>query len=553
MMQAAKNKVKKKLKRIFLFNVLPLLLLVILVAAFVTMLLEIPKQIDEALSNYFGEMFDSVAYENLSLTELRDFFLSEPDLKGLEELQSSLMLANYIDLSLSSTLIKKDSEKEYLVYEDNNVPRVDMQDYTVNYEDLSSIYAIPWQLFAAVDVINMNFGIEEFSDDVRLTNDKLRPLFDGKINVDYEPTIYKSTTVRKTIVETTTTYTEEIMEIEIPFSDKKINVPYKKKHKTSDTWTETVVERLPTTLFNTTTYYNASYINEIEYEQDVDKSKDKYTVTDNEEIKVVREVTTTITTKTPKYKKQDYQNNHYFRDAILLLIRVQDRDLFMEIVKTYPYTANLQLAAANAFDAGSYYITDDYGPTTHDFVYPRLKRSTDGKYHRVDIINLAKSLEGLDYFWGGKYNKVGYKSNWGSLREVTSTGTSMTGLLLRDGLDCSGFVQWVYKNAGLSIEAGTSTMLSGNQLDEISLDQMLPGDLGFYHNYSNGETGNHVGIYLGYIDGKHLFIHAQGAPGAADEFHTTGQVVISALNEKHNDFPPVRFAKFYRYNAETLQ
>ncbi|GAA2562086.1 cell wall-associated NlpC family hydrolase [Neomicrococcus aestuarii] len=57
------------------------------------------------------------------------------------------------------------------------------------------------------------------------------------------------------------------------------------------------------------------------------------------------------------------------------------------------------------------------------------------------------------------------------------------------GWDCSGFLQWVYKQHGISISRGTSAILGSGQF--VRTSNPKPGDLVF----QNG--GGHVGIYLG--------------------------------------------------------
>lgn len=77
---------------------------------------------------------------------------------------------------------------------------------------------------------------------------------------------------------------------------------------------------------------------------------------------------------------------------------------------------------------------------------------------------------------------LGYRYVWG--------GTSPA-----SGFDCSGFVWYVYREAGISIPRAP---LSGqlNAGPRVSRDQLLPGDLIFWENtYTTGLS--HVGIYLG--------------------------------------------------------
>lgn len=72
--------------------------------------------------------------------------------------------------------------------------------------------------------------------------------------------------------------------------------------------------------------------------------------------------------------------------------------------------------------------------------------------------------------------------------------------------DCSGFVSWAYRQAGVSLPASTDGLkYSGTQ---VSASQMQPGDLVFFNTY---KTDGHVGIYIG--GGK--FIGSQSSTGVA--------------------------------------
>ena len=67
---------------------------------------------------------------------------------------------------------------------------------------------------------------------------------------------------------------------------------------------------------------------------------------------------------------------------------------------------------------------------------------------RRAIVKTACSLVGkVNYFWGGKSLVIGWDSRWGSIRKVTAEDSSTTGTYRPYGLDCSGFVDWVFYNA----------------------------------------------------------------------------------------------------------
>ncbi|SNT33168.1 Cell wall-associated hydrolase, NlpC family [Noviherbaspirillum humi] len=74
------------------------------------------------------------------------------------------------------------------------------------------------------------------------------------------------------------------------------------------------------------------------------------------------------------------------------------------------------------------------------------------------------------------------------------------------GLDCSGLVRYVFKEAGAANLPRTSEEISrvGEQIDP---SELKPGDLVFYNTLKR--SFSHVGIYLG----DNRFIHAPSAGG----------------------------------------
>ena len=108
--------------------------------------------------------------------------------------------------------------------------------------------------------------------------------------------------------------------------------------------------------------------------------------------------------------------------------------------------------------------------------------------NRKAIMNTALSLIGnVPYEWGGKSEKSGYDTSWWTFKENGK----------QKGLDCSGFVQWVYRTAGFSEELWNkmlSTSIILNSFESESKNELEVGDLGLLN---NGEKTNHVGIYMG--------------------------------------------------------
>ena len=93
-----------------------------------------------------------------------------------------------------------------------------------------------------------------------------------------------------------------------------------------------------------------------------------------------------------------------------------------------------------------------------------------------DIANYAKQFLGTPYQWGGND--------------------------LNTGVDCSGLVQQVYKNFGISVPRVTYDMIGTGKA--VGMDKLQVGDLIFFDTDKNTGGADHVGIYLG--NGK--FIHA---------------------------------------------
>ncbi len=64
---------------------------------------------------------------------------------------------------------------------------------------------------------------------------------------------------------------------------------------------------------------------------------------------------------------------------------------------------------------------------------------------RKAVVRHALSLVGkVNYFWGGKSLVLGWDSRWGQLTQVWAAGSQTTEPTDPYGLDCSGFVDWVF-------------------------------------------------------------------------------------------------------------
>ncbi|MBV1758087.1 MAG: C40 family peptidase [Dethiosulfatibacter sp.] len=129
------------------------------------------------------------------------------------------------------------------------------------------------------------------------------------------------------------------------------------------------------------------------------------------------------------------------------------------------------------------------------------------------VVQAAQSLVGkVNYFWGGKSLAIGWDERFGTDMEVTSPGSSSTGTIRPFGLDCSGFVTWVFVNAGLPAESIESTIGHGttaqwNVSTSIPASTAMLGDLAFLATPGTRKV-NHIGIVVGRNDdGQIMVIH----------------------------------------------
>ncbi len=115
------------------------------------------------------------------------------------------------------------------------------------------------------------------------------------------------------------------------------------------------------------------------------------------------------------------------------------------------------------------YVSDEYF-TVYEGVMPEF--SSTGGYAAVEV---AKQFLGVPYVYGG---------------------TSPS------GFDCSGLMQYVYKQLGYSLNRVASAQMTNGVY--ISRENLAPGDLvGFYSSPGSGYV-SHIGMYVG--DG--MMIHA---------------------------------------------
>jgi cell wall-associated NlpC family hydrolase len=140
---------------------------------------------------------------------------------------------------------------------------------------------------------------------------------------------------------------------------------------------------------------------------------------------------------------------------------------------------------------------------------------------RRNVVQTALQLVGkVNYFWGGKSYVIGWDPRWGQLAKVWSAGNSTTGTYRPFGLDCSGFIDWALRNAGLHSDGH---WYIGTNLTAVSQADALPGDLALYPDAS------HVGMVVGRNEaGKLLVCHCSSGQNnvVVTEFTASGFTAV---------------------------
>jgi len=99
-----------------------------------------------------------------------------------------------------------------------------------------------------------------------------------------------------------------------------------------------------------------------------------------------------------------------------------------------------------------------------------------------EIVRTAKRFVGVPYLWGG---------------------TSPF------GLDCSGFVQLVYRIHGIALLRDAHMLAADERVQPVEESKLSPSDLVFFAGGEDKTKITHVGMYIG--DGR--FIHSAGSTG----------------------------------------
>ena len=149
-------------------------------------------------------------------------------------------------------------------------------------------------------------------------------------------------------------------------------------------------------------------------------------------------------------------------------------------------------------------LLGDLGISQEDAAELLRRLPADLSPERRAVVETACKLVGkVNYFWGGKSLVLGWDSRWGTIQKVWAAGSPSTGTYRPYGMDCSGFVDWVFYNmsgGSYVIGHGGGARMQHSYCTPISWSQAQPGDLVFY------PEDTHVGIVGGWDESGNIQI-----------------------------------------------
>jgi hypothetical protein len=169
------------------------------------------------------------------------------------------------------------------------------------------------------------------------------------------------------------------------------------------------------------------------------------------------------------------------------------RDLYIT-AKSLTTNENIHLIAGSSIYPlkGKKFFLDD-----ELYVFNKMPTLEGNHDKRIDIIDIASKFLNIPYLWGGR-----------------STF----------GIDCSGFVQTVFKIAGIKLPRDSSQQaLNGHEVTFIN--EAKPGDLAFFNN-DEGKI-----IHTGIILSHQKIIHASGRV-RIDKIDHTG--IYDEMNQSYS-------------------
>jgi cell wall-associated NlpC family hydrolase len=523
--------IRKMLKRFIKGFVLPAVLFCFVVVLIFAIMISIFNAVKESVISFFGFDTTDVAANAVKIEELMEQGAAFED--GYEEYLNEKNMSVYIDnekrgyledVEAVKAIIKTTSEGSVVSYED----------FILDMSEQKYKYYAPWQLFMLIDFFSddIYFG-DVVHENVELAHDIFKPRFYGlkepnglfKYNAEKEVDeriVYEEYKKVGSRADDSPKYEWVIVWIRDTNNKEKTPLPY--------------FDRIE------------SYDNIYEYTYEVEE-------TSSTEVAKAggsrwRTTTTTVTKeKVPKLKETVVTSNiGNFYTELASLIGYPNVDGFAECYSYLPYDVRLSLILSELQYNGTIFGFGVAGgiPYNHDFTLPSIVTSNNTSIARTEFISISTSLLGLPYQWGGKYHKQGLNEQWGKSAS---------------GLDCSGYVDWVYTQFGVSVGMSTGQIYENGRdgvLVRVSRNSLKIGDIGLDY-IPGGGGNNHTGVVIGFDDGQPLIAHSAG-PYWGDAVRPTGRVVISKLVSAYRNisentymgYKPVTFSSFYRVQGLTF-
>ena len=248
----------------------------------------------------------------------------------------------------------------------------------------------------------------------------------------------------------------------------------------------------------------------VKFEQDL-----TYSIKEEKFIEKIHSNLYNIKITTERYKDPDDEGGKK-RKRKIITVYTYDIEYIMNSLGFNDEEKNWTRDLASNFSEQYPELATQSGELSHEELQKLIDNAPEfTSNQQKKLYNTALSIVGkVKYFWGGK-SSAGWNNEWGVYTLVTSPGNDTTGTYRPFGLDCSGYVDWVYKTAEIgNVLSGGGTAYQWGKSYTISREDLKIGDLAFLQ-MPNSSGINHVGIYVGKDkDNNNLYAHSEWGTGA---------------------------------------